>query len=91
MSMLEHTKLKDLVHNVEICFDPDDLNTLISEDTTTMEQYKAFENMVDECMNISLDDTNERSKWIIRMEMNQESMLEKNITMDDVHFALRIS
>ena len=91
MSMLEHTKLKDLVQNVEICFDPDDLNTLINEDTTTMEQYKAFENMVDECMNISLDDTNERSKWIIRMVMNPEVMLEKNITMDDIHFALKNS
>jgi DNA-directed RNA polymerase beta' subunit len=29
------------------------------------------------------------SPWILRMEMNTEKMLDKNITMDDVSFALR--
>ena len=91
MSMLEHTKLNDLVSNVEICFDPDDLNTLIKDDEVTMEQYRAFENMVDECMNVSVDENNERSKWIVRIVMNAEVMLEKNITMDDIHFALKNS
>ena len=31
----------------------------------------------------------ERSKWIIRLEMDPEEMLERNITMDDVHFAIK--
>jgi DNA-directed RNA polymerase II subunit RPB1 len=30
-----------------------------------------------------------QSKWIIRMEMNSQIMLEKNITMDDVNFVLK--
>ena len=47
--MLEHTKLKELVNQCEICFDPDDLNTLIEDDQSTLEQYHAFENMMDEC------------------------------------------
>ena len=92
MYMLEHTKLQELVSSVEICFDPDDLNTLINEDATTMEQYRAFENMMDECAEISItDDTNEKSKWVIRMEMIPEVMLEKNITMDDINFTLKNS
>jgi len=92
MYMLEHTKLVELVKMIEICFDPDELNTLINEDAPTMEQYRSFESMVDECAEISISDTsNEKSKWIIRMEMDAEVMLEKNITMDDINFTLKSS
>ena len=31
----------------------------------------------------------EKSKWIFRMELDPEIMFEKNITMDDVHFAIK--
>ena len=89
MYMLEHTKLEEIVKSTEICFDPDDLNTLISEDKDTIEQYRAFENLVAECSEQSLNnDENEKSKWIVRMVMDPEVMLEKNITMDDVNFTL---
>jgi DNA-directed RNA polymerase II subunit RPB1 len=92
MYMLEHTKLQELVSSIEICFDPDDLNTLIDDDESTMQQYRAFENIIDECMETSIsDDSNEKSKWIIRMEMNPEVMLEKNLTMDDINFVLKNS
>jgi DNA-directed RNA polymerase beta' subunit len=92
MYMLEHTRLEEIVQSVEICFDPDDLNTLINDDKTTIEQYRAFENMIDECANAgSMEETNEKSKWVIRMVMDPVTMLEKNITMDDVHFALKNS
>ena len=90
MYMLEHTILQEIVKSVEVCFDPDDLSTLISEDKDTIEQYRAFENMVNECSETSLqNDENEKSKWIIRMEMDPEVMLEKNITMDDVNYTLK--
>jgi DNA-directed RNA polymerase II subunit RPB1 len=89
MYMLEHTQLEEIVKSVEICFDPDDLNTLINDDKDTIEQYREFEKMVDECNELSLsNDENEKSKWIIRMIMDPEVMLEKNITMDDVNFTL---
>jgi DNA-directed RNA polymerase beta' subunit len=89
MYMLEHTKLEEIVKSVEVCFDPDDLNTLIEEDKNTIAQYKAFEQMVAECSEEAVqNDENEKSKWIIRMEMDPEVMLEKNITMDDVNFTL---
>jgi len=89
MYMLEHTRLEEIVKSVEVCFDPDDLNTLINDDKDTIEQYRAFEKLVEECNNISLaNDENEKSKWVIRMIMDPEVMLEKNITMDDVNFTL---
>jgi DNA-directed RNA polymerase II subunit RPB1 len=92
MYMLEHTILEEIVESIEICFDPDDLNTMIEEDKSTMEQYRAFESMIDECANVSSsDDANEKSKWIIRMVMDQTMMLEKNLTMDDVNFTLNNS
>jgi DNA-directed RNA polymerase II subunit RPB1 len=88
--MLEHTKLEEVVKSVEICFDPDDMNTLIDEDKSTMSQFRAFENMVNECLDtdVGTSEETEKSKWIIRMVMDPETMLEKNITMDDVHFTL---
>jgi len=89
MYMLEHTKLKEVVKSVQICFDPDDLNTLIEEDKDMIQQYRAFESMVNECVEQNWEsDENEKSKWILRMEMEPEIMLEKNITMDDINFTI---
>ena len=90
--MLEHTKLEEVVKSVEICFDPDDLNTLIVEDKSTMSQYREFEDMIDECLaQEASEEESEKSKWIIRMEIDPEVMLEKNITMDDINFTLNNS
>ena len=89
MYMLEHTKLHEIVKSVEICFDPDDLNTLIEEDKDAIEQYRVFESMASECAGVSINsDEVEKSKWIVRMIMDPEIMLEKNITMDDVNFTM---
>ena len=91
MYMLEHTVLEEIVKSIEVCFDPDDLHSLIEEDKDTIRQYMEFEKMFSECseeINLS-NDENEKSKWIIRMEMDSEAMLEKNITMDDVNFTLK--
>ena len=93
--MLEHTKLADIVKNFDLHFDPDDMSTLIEEDEEAMSQFNEFEKMVMSCMDEedqlnNIQDT-EKSKWIMRIELNPESMLEKNITMDDVHFAVKNS
>ena len=42
---IELTILKEIVDSVEICFDPDDMNTLIEEDKDIMSQYFEFEKM----------------------------------------------
>jgi DNA-directed RNA polymerase II subunit RPB1 len=117
---IELTILREIVDSIEICFDPDDMHTLIEQDKEVMSQYFEFENMVNECMGSSSvsasaapseavtgasspqkDDVsssatvsetapaNEKSKWIIRMTMDREAMLDRKISMDDVHFALK--
>jgi len=121
---IELTLLKEIVDSVEICFDPDDMNTLIEQDKDIMSQYFEFEKMVDECMSSSTEQMmksvtgagnpenpeagmggeaaasspetsasgtapNEKSKWIIRMTMDREAMLDRKISMDDIHFALK--
>jgi len=92
-NMMEHTKLADLVKSVNIHFDPDDKNTNIAEDRELMEQYYAFTQMVDNCNENQANPSSleQKSKWIVRMEMDTETLLDKNITMDDIHFAIRMS
>ena len=87
-TMLEHTKLVDVVKSVQVCFDPNDNATLISEDKVLMEQYYEFETMVKQCMEAPTDELGQKSKWIIRLELDPEALLDKNITMDDIHFAI---
>ena len=88
-NMLEHTKLVDVVKSVQICFDPNDKATNIMDDATMLEEFYEYEEMIDEC-NGDSNNENEtsKSKWIIRIEMDTETLLDKNITMDDIHFAI---
>uniref|UniRef100_A0A6C0ETE9 DNA-directed RNA polymerase n=1 Tax=viral metagenome TaxID=1070528 RepID=A0A6C0ETE9_9ZZZZ len=90
-NMMEHTKLIDVVKSLQICFDPQEESTLIEADKLLMEQYYEFENMVKECNEQEDGVEVVKSKWIIRMEMDAEVLLDKNITMDDIHFAIKNS
>ena len=88
-NMLEHTKLIDVVKAVQIYFDPIENSTFIQEDKTLIDQFYEFENLMKECT--ETDDSQsqtQKSKWIIRMEIDAEKLLDKNITMDDIHFAI---
>jgi DNA-directed RNA polymerase II subunit RPB1 len=87
MHSIEHTKLRDIVTCVSICFDPDNMATLIDEDKELMQQFNTFEAMLREAAEADEEDE-PKSKWIIRIELNKVEMLDRNITMDDVHFAL---
>jgi DNA-directed RNA polymerase II subunit RPB1 len=88
MHRIEHTKLRSVVDSIEICFDPDNLNTLVDEDVATIEQYKEFESIMDDCLGED-DAEKNMSKWIIRMELNAQELLDRNLTMDDINFALK--
>jgi DNA-directed RNA polymerase II subunit RPB1 len=87
---LEYTSLRDVVQSVSICFDPDNLSTLIEEDQPLIAEYNTFQNMIEECQGDDFEDSNdvEMSKWIVRLELDKESMLDKHISTDDIHFAL---
>ena len=86
---IAQTKLRDITKSVTICFDPDELNTLIEDDVDIIKQYNEFSQVLDQCLDSSHSDDKAKSKWIIRLEMNEVEMLDKNITMEDVHFALK--
>ena len=87
-NMIQYTKLVDVVKSVEICFDPNDHATHIHADRELIDQFYEFENMVEECNEDTLAGRPARSKWVIRIEIDAESLLDKNITMDDIHFAI---
>ena len=88
MHRLEHTKLSDVVSTCEIYFDPDTMTTLIESDAGLMQQFSEFEKMMQECADIVASDNIEQSKWVIRFGFDAEVMLQKNITMDDIHYAI---
>jgi DNA-directed RNA polymerase beta' subunit len=95
-NMLENTKLVDVVKSVQIYFDPNDRSTTIEQDRILMEQYYEFEDMMEDCMRVEEGTTTTtqpntvkpKSKWIVRLEFDSETLLDKNITMDDIHFAI---
>jgi DNA-directed RNA polymerase II subunit RPB1 len=83
---LEYTKIKDITKNVAIYFDPDNFTTLIEEDLSIMSQYKQFAEMMEGTFeNVE----SETSKWVIRFEFDKEEMLDRNISIDDVHYAIQ--
>ena len=90
-NMIQHTKLVDVVKSVEICFDPDDKDTKIFQDKDLIEQYYEFEEMIEDCNKDSEGTELPKSKWLIRIEIDAETLLDKNITMDDIHYAIKQS
>ena len=99
MNRIEYTKLRAVVDSIQICFDPNDKNTLIKEDIALLKQYQKFESLIDGC-DVSegvVEGTegeaveNDKSKWIIRIKINAEEMLDRGLTMDDINFAIKNS
>lgn len=90
MYAIEKTTLKDLTKNVKICFDPKEEDSIIEKDKDIINKYKLFEQIIDSCEGIENINNNEcnDSKWVIRIELDPEVMLEKNITMDDVYYTI---
>lgn len=87
---IEHTRLVEVVSSAEICYDPNPNVTNIAADDMTVRQYHEFEKIVKECRNeTDTGSKNNRSKWVVRLEMDSKSMLDKCVTMDDVHYAIK--
>ena len=89
-NMIEYTRLNDIVTGVQIYFDPDDFNSVIEDDKHMLAQYYEYQKLTMNATGITMDKKEKSSieKWIIRMEFDADLMLEKNITMDDIHFAI---
>jgi DNA-directed RNA polymerase II subunit RPB1 len=87
---LEYTSIKDIAKSISICFDPKPENTLIDADKTLIREYMEFNKIMEECgaNTEDLSTGDKFSKWIIRIELSKEEMMDRNVTMDDIHFAL---
>ena len=91
-TMIEHTRLVDVVNYAEIIHDPDDIETTIDEDRHFIHQFYEFEKIKNECFGIELPNGKlQKSNYILRLELNKEMLLDKNISMNDIHFALKNS
>jgi len=79
---LEYTLLKDIVNSCNIYYEPNnkDLNSVIEEDNEMLEIYKEFTKFQEIGEDIL--------PWIIRIQFNKETMMDKGIVMEDVYFAL---
>jgi len=84
MYNLETTVLGDIVTTASIYFDPNDNITNIPDDEELMKTYKEYNELFEDCVSTSSN----YSKWIIRLEFSKDEMLNRNVTIDDVYFAL---
>ena len=84
MYNLELTVLGDIVTTSSIYFDPNDNITNIPEDEELMKTYAEYNDLFQNCVSTSTN----YSKWIIRLEFSKDEMLNRNVTIDDVYFAL---
>ena len=75
------TVLKDLVLSTTIYYDPKENDTLIEDDTPFMDVYKVFNDVS------PIDDSND-SNWVLRLEIDRKELMNKNISMEDIHHAV---
>ncbi len=85
MNLLEHTKLSDLVKKVDIVYDP---NNDSVEDRTFIRHHQDFEDLLVDC---AVSEPVQDTPWVIRIELKEETMLQKKISMDDVNLAIKQS
>lgn len=76
---LRQTRLSDLARMSEIVYDPSDQNTLLHQDVDFLNSYYAF--MRDSGCNFD-------SNWVLRLELDKEKMLDRNIRMWEIEYAL---
>jgi len=91
-NIIEHTRLKDVINTLEIWFDPDDSNTLLEQDKEMINDFLEYEKIICTANEVDyeeLEEKYEKSKWIIRFMVDDDTMLDKNLTMDDIYFSLK--
>ena len=96
-SKIEHTKFGDLIEKAEIFYEPDDKNTLINADDELMKEYITISELLKKCYGedeITVDEgieeeSNQDNNWIIRIEMNETTMFDMKIKVEDIHYTLK--
>ena len=75
-SRIEHTTLRSLTKAVELYYDPDIHSTVIDRDDDLVQSYFIIpeENV----------DTEQQSKWLLRIILDRKKLLDKDITITEV-------
>lgn len=90
ITKIENTKFKNIVKKSEIYYDPDDMNTLIREDENLMKRYKEYMSILEDCTGNHVEnEDNSTNRWILRLVLDKTVMIDSNITVDEIHYALK--
>jgi len=82
-NQIEYTLIKDIIKGSKIYYDPTDhkFESVVEKDNEMLEIYKEFSRFTD-------NDTENLLPWIIRLEFDKESMMDKGVTMEDIYLAI---
>ncbi|KAG9245500.1 hypothetical protein BJ878DRAFT_14552 [Calycina marina] len=76
-SAVEHTTLRSVTQETEIYYDPDIMSTTIERDLDMVESYFIIPEDTQ-------DDTSNQSRWLLRITLDRQMMLDKALKVDDV-------
>ena len=77
LSKIIQTDISYFVKNISMYYDPDILNSVIEEDKEFMKDYYSF---------YLQDEIDTISPWVLRIEIDELLLLNKNITMFDIYY-----
>lgn len=76
-SLVEYTNLRSVTSVTEIFYDPDPQETTIPEDVDMVESYFLIPDD-------TMDTLSMQSRWLLRITLDRQKMLDKEIKIDDV-------
>lgn len=85
---LEYASLRSLVTRVTICYDPDEAASRIEEDRSLLREFRAFEDALGGCGGVELEAPQPASNWVVRLQIDPAALLEHDLTIDDIDFAI---
>ena len=87
---LELTLLRAITDNIAVYWDPKDESTVVEADRELLAFYKGYEaTLAAEAGRDAEAEKHGASHWMLRLELNKETMFNKNISMADVVFAIK--
>lgn len=81
-SAVEHTNLRSVTHSTEIYHDPDIMSTNIPQDLDMVESYFIIPEDTQ-------DDPASQSRWLLRITLDRQKMLDKGLKVDDVAMKIK--
>lgn len=80
-NQVEYTEIKDLVNKADIMYISDKAKGVYPEEE---EEFKLFQEIIEQT-GTKCPDPDNLSNWVLWIEFDRESMLRKNIFIDDIH------